>query len=229
MYPKNILLQKNHLLSLTLALLATLVMGLLWPNLALADGPITVTTTIDEFNIGTDCSLREAIQTANHDSDFGGCTHSGTAPYTIILTDGTYVLTNTGTGDDANIQGDLDISATMTISGTGANKTIINGNTSDRVFHIASSGVATLSHLSVVSGTTTLLIGSCPDDDLCGGGAYVGTGGALTVLTSTFSSNTAAVGGGGIFNYQGSVAMTNTTFSSNTARRGGGFTITKAM
>ncbi|MCP4709957.1 MAG: hypothetical protein GY869_15140, partial [Planctomycetes bacterium] len=212
---KNNLSQKSHLLPLMLALLTALAIGLLWPNLALAGGPITTTTIIDEFNTGPDCSVREAIQSANTDSNFGGCTRGGTVtpPYTIIVPTGIYTLTITGAGENNNNTGDLDIVATMTISGAGAGNTIINGNTSDRVFHIFSTGAVTLSRLSVVSGTTGGY----------GGGAYVAPGGALTVLTSTFSGNTAVDGsnGGGILNF-GSVYMRNTTVSNNSAREGGG-------
>src|SRR5437660_8133824 len=35
---------------------------------------ITVNTTVDEDNTGTNCSLREAIVAANTDAAFGGCT-----------------------------------------------------------------------------------------------------------------------------------------------------------
>jgi CSLREA domain-containing protein len=40
---------------------------------------ITVTTGLDEFDTtpNATCSLREAIQSANTDGDFGGCTGSG--------------------------------------------------------------------------------------------------------------------------------------------------------
>ena len=72
--------KKNHILLLILALLSALLIGVLWPGLALADGPINVTTDTDEFSLVPNgrCSLREAIQSANHDVNFGGCTRGGT-------------------------------------------------------------------------------------------------------------------------------------------------------
>jgi len=38
---------------------------------------INVNTTADEFGSGGSCSLREAVQSANGDADFGGCNSSG--------------------------------------------------------------------------------------------------------------------------------------------------------
>jgi CSLREA domain-containing protein len=65
---------------------ATLLVLLLWA-LGLFSSPasavtITVTTTLDEWNEGPDCGLREAIQAANTNAAFGGCP-AGTGPDTI--------------------------------------------------------------------------------------------------------------------------------------------------
>ena len=112
---------------------------------------IVVNTTADEFGTGKNCSLREAIQAANTDSDFGGCT--GVKAYgadVITLPAGTYTLTGAA-GEDANASGDLDITSDMTIDGAGAKTTIIQGGTAspispslcvdcvDRVLHITNS------------------------------------------------------------------------------------------
>src|SRR5215218_9609084 len=68
---------------------------------------IAVTTTADEFNTtgtGAGCSLREAIQAANTDAAFGGCS-AGAGTDTINLPAGTYTLSLTGI-EDANHAGD---------------------------------------------------------------------------------------------------------------------------
>src|SRR6266566_1565035 len=60
---------------------------------------ITVNTTVDEYNAGADCSLREAIKTANDDADFGGCVRVLGGPGSvdrILLPAGTYLLTRNG-------------------------------------------------------------------------------------------------------------------------------------
>ena len=80
---------------------------------------ITVTTTNDEYGTGPGCSLREAVGAAGTDSAFGGCP-AGSGDDVISLPAGTYVLTQTGPGEDLNVTGDLDIYSTMTISGAGA-------------------------------------------------------------------------------------------------------------
>src|SRR5690349_8580396 len=102
-----------------------------------AGGTIVVTTTDDELNSDGDCSLREAISTANTnvnvDSCFGA---SATALDDIILADGaTYTLTLSG-ADDANAVGDLDIldnpGTTLDIYlRTVGSPAIINGNDID--------------------------------------------------------------------------------------------------
>jgi len=54
-------------------------------------GTINVTTTTDEFNNipNANCSLREAIQSINTNSSFGGCSNPGEAD-TIQLGANTY-------------------------------------------------------------------------------------------------------------------------------------------
>src|SRR4051794_8452232 len=72
---------------------------------------IGVNTTVDEFGTGANCSLREAIQAANTDAAFGGCS-AGSGTDTINVPAGTYTLTipNGGsTNEDANATGDLDV------------------------------------------------------------------------------------------------------------------------
>ena len=67
------------------------------PTLDTLAAVINVNTTVDEWDFpfaNNRCSLREAIISANNNSDFGGCTHSGTyGGDTIILPAGTFRLT----------------------------------------------------------------------------------------------------------------------------------------
>ena len=92
---------------------------------------IQVTTTQDNVP----GSLRAAITTAN--------SHNG--DYTIQLPAGTYFLDG-GPEEDANASGDLDVdsSGEITITGAGADTTIIDGNQQDRVFHILNGKVSIL-------------------------------------------------------------------------------------
>jgi len=71
---------------------------------------ITVTTSLDEFDdpSNTSCSLREAIQSANQNSNFGGCSGIGTYGADVIqFAPGISVITLTiqtasGNGNDDN-------------------------------------------------------------------------------------------------------------------------------
>jgi hypothetical protein len=83
-------------------------------------GTINVTTTNDVVG-GLTCSLRDAVNTANNDTNTGGCADvsPSTAADTIVLDGGDYNLTRVGI-DDTNIAGDLDVTEDLTISGAAA-------------------------------------------------------------------------------------------------------------
>lgn len=124
---------------------------------------IRVTTPTDEYGEDGDdslCSLREAIQTANEHSSFGGCAIDGTGSLVITIPAGTYSLTRHGSDEDDNASGDLDIRVPVTLNGAGADATIIRGDgdmtVNDRVLHIVSNPdvdfAVTLSNLAVTNG-----------------------------------------------------------------------------
>ena len=96
---------------------------------------IGVTTTNDAAVGDGQCSLREAIIAANTDLAVDACT-AGNGADVITLATGTYVLTITGTGEDAATTGDLDITDVLTITGAGPTQTIIDANDIDRIFDI---------------------------------------------------------------------------------------------
>ena len=87
-----------------------------------------------------DCSLREALQAANTDIAVDACP-AGDGWDTIMVPAGTYTLTLTGSGEDGNTTGDLDVLESVTILGAGAGSTTIDGNDSDRVFHVDPTGL----------------------------------------------------------------------------------------
>ena len=78
------------------------------------------------------CTLRAAVQEANA---FAG-------PDKIVLKAKKYVLIagseeeSGGTGEDAALTGDLDITESVTIAGQGSAYTIVDGSHRDRVFHV---------------------------------------------------------------------------------------------
>src|SRR5436189_1177281 len=76
--------------------------------------------------LGGRCTLRAAVQEANARPGADG----------VSLPAGTYVLAILGAGEDAAVTGDLDITDDLTITGAGAESTIVDGGHIDRVFHI---------------------------------------------------------------------------------------------
>jgi CSLREA domain-containing protein len=188
------------------------------------------TRTIDVDNIDDDnpeggCTLREAIDVANAGLGAGtaanGCTvnESGTdAPitYEINLPSYTYTLSGAA-GNDDNTGGDLDIIANVTINGTGASSTIINGGGIDRVLHLPIPGLGITLAISNVSVQNGRVFGS---DD--GGGIYNNKG-MVTISNSTISNNKSDDYGGGIYNFdKAKVTINNSIIVNNEADRGGG-------
>jgi hypothetical protein len=167
---------------------------------------ITVTNAADS-GAG---SLRQAIADA---CDGGRITFAGN--YTIYL-NSTLEITRRLTIDGE--------AHTVTVSGDSGG----DGTANVQVFSIASSAVATLTHLNIVSGMTsgngggirnsgTLMVwnSTLSGDSTAnlGGGIY--NGGALTVTNSTLAGNSSTWDGGGIYNDGGTVTVHNSTISGN--------------
>jgi CSLREA domain-containing protein len=108
-----------------------------------------VTKTEDTLDgiCDNDCSLRDAIAVTN-----------AAGAGNIALPAGTYTLTITGSGENANQTGDLDIQAdgTFNLHGAGKDQTFIVGS-GDRVFDFSySTFEASLSDLTISSGRAPL-------------------------------------------------------------------------
>lgn len=163
-------------------------------------------------------SLIAAIQAANA---------SAAVPATINVT-GTYSLMGGVAGVPFLHDGKTglpSITSDITVVGPGAviERTpatcAINGDANDtefRIFHVASTGVLTLSGLTVRNG--------CADgtifDERSGGGVY--NEGVVTLLGTTLTANF-ATSGGGIANFNGTVnVVQSSTLSSNRAEDDGG-------
>ncbi len=156
---------------------------------------IVVTTTTDELGSGEDCSLREAIQAANTNAAYGGCSTGGGTEI-IIIPAGTYMLTRYGKGEDSNATGDLDIRNSMTLVGDDEGGTIIDGGygtigSPDRVFHVVySSYEVVFQHLTIQNGRLN-------GTNDAGGGIL--NQGELTLQSCIVENNYAYFGGGGLY------------------------------
>lgn len=168
---------------------------------------ITVDTTLDAEPSATDsaCSLREAINNANDDTQ-------------------TYSDCAAGTGDDTidfSVGGTITLAATLPvitgtliIDGTGQDITISGGGSLQIMVMLAGSDL-TLRYLTIADGYTT------------GSGAGISVlGGTLTVADCIFSGNQSAgsggIGGGAIYNnISGTAEISGSTFTNNSAYFGG--------
>lgn len=167
---------------------------------------VTKTTDTNDGLCDADCSLREAILAAN-----------ATSGSTLHLPAGNYVLSLIGSETLRAEVNDLDILAPMTISGAGAETTIIDANGIDRVFDIDAVQVVIVG-VTIRGGYTT---GT-------GGGVLVSDAAAVdasvTIKDSILTANQAQEGGGlgGIY---ASASLVNTHVTGNTAVSGGGLSI----
>jgi CSLREA domain-containing protein len=171
---------------------------------------ITVDTTADNSNADGKCSLREAIDNAENNTNIspecapGG---SGTVPDTIVFAAGINGGTITLDGDVGRLPDIKDLKG-LIIDGGNANITISGGGATG-VFKVSDNGTTsgnlTLNKLTVSQGAPSEMGGA-------GGGAI--NQGTLNVTDSTFSENTAGFQGGAIDN-SGTLTVTNSTFSKN--------------
>ncbi len=205
---------------------------------------IVVNSTADNAIAGdSQCTLREAINNANRNTDTtGGDCVAGGGTDTITLPVGTYTLLGQ-IGENGNLGGDLDITDTVTLNGAAASTTIIrNGigqpdvfDDGDRVINVLGVTV-TLNDVTVRDGDvrdgagilnfgTLILNRSIVEDNYTvEDGAGILNTGTLIINHSTISDNgtgTPSGTAGGLENFN-VMTVTNSTISGNTADLFGG-------
>ncbi|MFN8595361.1 MAG: choice-of-anchor Q domain-containing protein [Anaerolineae bacterium] len=193
---------------------------------------ITVNTTADEYNTDGDCSLREAIIAANTDTAVDACP-AGNGADTIDLPAGMYVLSIAPTTGDDAASGDLDITANLTIAGSGPVVTTIEANGLDRVLEVSNGSQVSISRLTLQGGNTTTtgsavrLTGSSTlnltavrvTTNVGSAAIYVINGSNLKVFGSRIENNTS----GGVYLQPNVIAnIRDSTLSNNTSSLGGG-------
>ncbi len=162
---------------------------------------ITPDVTTDELNNDLDCSLREAVQSAQDNAtDSTGCTNGDGGTDVIVLT-GTsatpYTLTVGSNAEEANAEGDLDIGTggPLVIRGTG--DSIIRAVSPDRVIDVNSGAALFLEDLIVDDGDVTSVVsGSNPTR---GGNIRAASPSSLTLDNVGVTDGQALDGGGGIY------------------------------
>jgi predicted outer membrane repeat protein len=134
----------------------------------------------------------------------------------------------------------LSFTGTVTIDGSGQSVTVSGDSLNDgsrnvRPFTITSTGVVTLTHLTIVDGTATdggaintngqLMVRESTfarNFATASGGAIFSGGGTLTIEQSTFLANSAGINGGAVWVEGNTTLISNSTFSGNSAANGGG-------
>jgi VCBS repeat-containing protein len=211
------------------------------PGPEMAPGELTVNTFLDIIdgdttsitslvaNKGADgfISLREAIIATNNNAGAD----------TIHLSDGVYILSITGTAENASLTGDLDISDDLTIIGSGMYTSIIDAGGIDRVFHALSNTTINFQNFTIQGGSEST-----------GGGIHLSSSTILNLTDLNIQNNYSSVQGGGIFNDLngslnidgvaihdnitsdggavwnfGNMTVANSSFYNNTSNWGGGF------
>jgi CSLREA domain-containing protein len=158
------------------------------------------------------CTLRAAIQEAN----------ATVAADTVRLRNGLYRLTIPGIDEYGSATGDLNIRHSLTLVGSGASRTIIDGNGLDRVFRIdieaAEQGKVNVTSLTIQNGSAAQ------------GGGIWSTETAVRMKNCNILRNRAAgpeAAGGGVHLASGSLSLTGCKVRHNIASgtgfiRGGG-------
>ncbi len=145
-----------------------------------------------DITVDSNCSLADAIQAAESDSEVGGCP-AGDGADTIHLS------------GDVTLAAELpQITSDITIAGGGYT---ISGDNSFRIFYIAD-GALTMNQLTLTNGTA---------DE----GGAIKNDGTLMISNSSFSDNAVELFGGAIFN-DGALRVTDTKFTNNQSQFGGG-------
>lgn len=179
---------------------------------------ITVNTFADELTIDGDCSLREALVSANTDGadpNSDACT-PGSGTDTIVLPAGTYLRT----GPSA-----LDVTSPITVDPIGT--VVIDGNDTSRLWFVDAAGSLTLTDVTlrrgggmggggVLNAGTLVLRGVTLEANTAGEGGGVANFGTLTASNVTFSGNAALADGGGLHN-EGTATLNNVTLAGNVA------------
>lgn len=172
-----------------------------------------------------DCSLREAVMTANQLSGHDR----------ILLTTGLYLLTIPGSATGNAAVGDVDILDSVEIMGDNADDTVILASHNNRHFSVGTSGAASLRHMRLDGGRASVgaAISSngrlVLEDAILSNNVATGDGGALrsasgetmVVRRVRFLDNSAGGDGGAIRSGTPGVRISGSVFEGNDATQGG--------
>lgn len=204
---------------------AFIMVALLLPTLSWS-AIITVRSTRDELNVDGDCSLREAIASANQDQSFDECVAGNGADVIEFASTGAprfFQLNRPRNNNDSDARGDLNITADLTIRGQGEDMTIIQlgavREAVERVFDIAPAGQAIT---VVISDLTITVADSIRAQGDHGDGIRNRATGTLHLERVTIRDlQTNSAEGSAVFN-EGNLTLDQSSLIDNTGQMGGG-------
>jgi CHAT domain-containing protein len=173
-----------------------------------------VTNTDDSINPGVG-SLRGALSFLNGNTNNNQTNSAGSIDTIRFDTNGIFAQPQT----ISLMEGELVLTRSVNIEGTGASNLSISGSNVYRIFNISGNGTdITIDGLTITRGNSFRNNG---------GAIQVGSGSTLNLINSNISSNGSSIAssgvsfGGGIYN-AGTTTITNSTITNNFAQNGAG-------
>ncbi len=173
-----------------------------------AEGEVIVVTTTGAAGGGTECTLRDAIASANEDAAVGGCP-AGSGADVIVLPDGATVSLADVDHDSDGPNGLPSIASEVTLRGSGGVVARDPEAAPFRLFHVKHGGSLRLEDVTLRGGRT----------EVHDGGAVYVAGGELTAVDTTFEDNVVGQGrwGGAVYSAAGDVVLERVTMRGNSA------------
>lgn len=202
------------------ALVSGIITAFLFSSLSIYAANIEVNSLADDVDNDGECTLREAVASADTDST------SGPAAGECGAGSGTDTITFSSSGTiTRSTVSPFGVNTAMTIDGTGQS-IVIDGNSS-LMFDVNSPANLTIKNLTItncMSGSAGGAIESegiltITNSTLHNNSAYLGgavySANKLTITNSVVENNSASNDGAGIYNKGGTLIISNTTFSTN--------------
>ena len=189
-----------------LVLVIVAVVAAAWPSQPALGAAILVEQDEDDFQVSGFCTLRDAILSANNDTDASGDCVQGSGTDAIQVPAGTYELDGFGFG------GPLEVSEDLHIVGDGADVTFIDGVDAIRILHVKPGTIVTIDGVTLRNGMSGVgggaifnsgdltLTDVVIDSNEGGSGGGINNVSDLTLVRSTITGNNGTTVGGGIYN-----------------------------